>query len=187
MTDPASDEISNELLLRVRRHSSEAFETLYLRCSRRLYGFFLTLLANRAEAEDLTQETFVRLWEKRRLYKPTERPQVYVFSIARNLYIDRIRALKIRSDRRPPQIPPAAGPEHEESLSELQRALLHGLHELDPELREVYLMSRQEGLAYREIASILGLSVKTIESRMQRTLESLRKFMAPYLEGFYSS
>jgi RNA polymerase sigma-70 factor (ECF subfamily) len=155
----------------VRRHKDFITNYLY-----RYTGDFRT-------AEDLAQETFLRVFRKIPDYNASAKFTTWLYTIATNLAKDefkrRARHPAVRLEVQPPgagtsQIvtlaPPADGPAPEDaSAQEEMRSLVHeALDALDPETKEILVLGEVQGLAYDEIAGILGVPVGTVKSRISR-------------------
>lgn len=125
---------------------------------------------------DLAQDTFMRIWEKNMELNP-EKDVALLYKIAGDLFISHYRRERLR-DRLPKEIRFEQGtstPEEELQLKELQDTYEKVLAELPENQRVTFLMSRVEGLTYREIAERLSLSVKAVEKRVSGALARLRK------------
>jgi RNA polymerase sigma-70 factor (ECF subfamily) len=166
----------------------EAFATLYDRHARLLLNFFFKMCYDRALAEDLTQETFLRLIRHRGRYRPQATFRTYLFTVARNLLIDRHRSRKaaprsVSADVRPHEDGATIGQlleAHDRSavdrLAEREagdevRAALEKLPEAQ---RAVFVLAVDQGLKYREIADVLGVPEGTVKSRMNAATTRLR-------------
>ncbi len=130
---------------------------------------------NMQEAEDITQETFLKIWEKREtIRKETIGPLLY--KISRNLFLNSVEhtkvTLKFSSDHGDDQY--SDSPEFELEMQEFDKKLQESLSELDEKQRTVFLMNRIDDLTYAQIAENLGLSVKAIEKRMSRAMAFLK-------------
>ncbi len=143
------------------------FQRLYEGHARDVYSFALFLSGDSALADDITSETFVRVWTARDAVR-IETARAYLFAIARNLYLDALRR------RRPlapvdESLPDAApGPHAEaEGRSEL-RAVLAALQRLPEVDRAALVMRAQDGTPYEEIAAALGLSVAAAKVKVHR-------------------
>ncbi len=134
-----------------------------------VWRFVSSLERNRETAEDLTQESLLRLLRGLPDFRGESRFRTWAFAIARNVVRDHQRAIA----RRPRLVGhdgfPAAGDAHDETgdrdaalIVDLQRAIGH----LPPELREVFVLIEVSGLRYREVAEILDLAEGTVKSRM---------------------
>lgn len=127
-------------------------------------------------AEDVAQDAFVKLWETRDKIDKTS-IKAYVFTIANNLLINKLRRrqlkyrfLKLQEDRTDIQTP-----QYLMEMEEFDEKLQNAIAKLPDGAREVFLMNRLDDLKYREIAEMLGLSMKAVEKRMSRALAILRQ------------
>lgn len=127
-------------------------------------------------AEDVAQDAFVKLWETRDKIDKTS-IKAYVFTIANNLAINQLKRdqlkfkfLKLQDDKKDIKTP-----EYLLEMQEFDQKLQDTLAKVPDGAREVFLMNRIDGLKYREIADMLGLSMKAVEKRMSRALAILRE------------
>lgn len=184
MTGPPDD----ELMRAVQGGDEAAFRLLYRRYERRLLAFLIPYLGDPALAEDLLQETFLRVYRRRAAYEPRGAFRTWLFAIARNLAVDLLRrrrgfpgAAFAPQDEGvggpDPAKLPDASPDPLRALSGRQAAmrLQAALLELPEEDRTVILLSRLEGLRYHEIAEVLGSSEGAVKVRAHRALLALRK------------
>jgi RNA polymerase sigma-70 factor (ECF subfamily) len=145
-----------------------------------VYRYLYRLARNRHDAEDLLQETFVRLWRKRGQFRGDGSFAGYVRRIAYRTYLNaRARlargngSVPIRAAQEPPD--DRNGPAEQAGRADLERFLLMRVREavdaLPDSLREPFVLFRYEGLMLKEIASILGISTKAVENRVARALK----------------
>jgi RNA polymerase sigma-70 factor (ECF subfamily) len=185
MTQERTDE---ELLAAYQQGDPGAFEGLLRRHRAPLFTFLLRMLGDREKAEDLAQETFLRIVKGAQAWEHRARFQTWLFTIARNLCVDRARRDRFRRadsldaqgpDDEPPlvdsvpgrEIDPARGAES----ARLRPLLMKALLSIPQEQREVFVLREQAGIPFREIAEILGVNENTAKSRMRYALEGLRK------------
>jgi RNA polymerase sigma-70 factor (ECF subfamily) len=178
------DSLQPEVLARIRTGDREAFELLFRAWYPRLADYAARLLASRDAAEDAVQEVFVAVWGRReRLPEGTKLP-AYLHRAVKNRALNQIRSYKTsnrwleQEDHQVAVIPVGVT---EMENEELNRALKGALDNLSPRGREVFLLSRHQGLTYPQIADTLGISVKTVETLMSRALKSLREQLLPRL------
>jgi RNA polymerase sigma-70 factor (ECF subfamily) len=179
-----------ELMLEASRGSREAFERLVDRWQGRLVGFFLRQGGDRELAEDCTQEVFVRLYRARDRYTPDARFATFLFTIARNHWIDVARARQVRPDLQPTgssddegedplnrlpsqEVPPPAQAVLADDLTRLRAALTR----LPETLREVVQLGVIEALPYAEVSAILSIPVGTVKSRVHAAVQTLRSLL----------
>lgn len=126
-------------------------------------------------AEDIAQDTFLKIWEKRhQIKKETVKP--LLFKIAYNLFINRVQHQKV-SFKFAEQIKTEkthVAADYELEMAEFDAKLQRALASLDERNRTVFLMNRIEDFTYTQIAEQLGLSVKAVEKRMEKALSFLR-------------
>ena len=180
-----------ELLAAYQQGDPGAFETLLRRHRAPLFTFLVRMLGDRERAEDLAQETFLRIVKGAQAWERRARFQTWLFTIARNLCVDHARRDRFRRaesldaqgpDGDPPlaesvqgnEIDPGRGAESERLRPLLQKALLS----LPAEQREVFVLREQAGLPFREIAEMVGVNENTVKSRMRYALLALRKALA---------
>lgn len=176
----SSDE---ELMLALKGGDRAAFEALYRRYRDRLYAFLVRHIGDSATAQDLFQETFLRVLRARARYQPRAPFATWLFTIARNLYLDSVKragiprtsseleaALHAAPDPRPD---PLQALEEREADALLRRAVAS----LAEEDRAILVLSRFEGFRYRQIAEILGISEDAVKVRAHRALQALRQIL----------
>lgn len=172
--------------VRLRRGDPDAFDALLTRYQSRLYRYLLRLTGNTAVAEDLFQETWLKMithihrYDERRPFEP------WLYSVARNLAIDHLRKAAPESldepsetgEARIAQIGADAPGSLERLLEEERRGLLERrLEELPALYREALSLRFEEEMTFEEMAEVLSAPVPTVKSRVQRALSTLRKRM----------
>src|SRR5215472_5336196 len=172
---PPEERADADLLLAVGGGDrDEALPELYRRYERRLYGLGLRLLGDRGLAEELVQETFVRVWRTADRFDP-QRGTVaaFLFAIARRLAIDLWR----RPSSRPfePESEPVVSPETEFDQVLLQVVIGDALDSLSDSHRQVLELSYRSDLTQAEIARQLGISLGTVKSRSYHALRAFRR------------
>jgi RNA polymerase sigma-70 factor (ECF subfamily) len=170
------------LLARVANADRDAFEVLYRRYVRSIFGFALRRLRDRSQAEEVTQETFTAVWRSAQSYRP-ERGSAggWLYTVARNAIVDRMRR-NGRADvtaELPELTSPEGGPD--EQAEEAYRAwrVHRALEELNPNERKVIELAYWSGLSQSEVASHLGQPLGTVKTRTRSALARL----AEVLEG----
>ena len=151
------------------------FSSLYRQYAPDVYRFALYLSGDAATAEDITSETFVRLWTARDLRVATVR--VYLLAIARNLYRQSLRTKRREVPLDPGLSDPFANPEKATSENERLLWLMNQLLTLPDVDRAALLMRTQHDMSYAEIAASLNISVATAKVRVHRaTLKLARRW-----------
>ena len=167
-----------DLLRRVAEQADvSAFRELYQTYGPRVKAYMMRQGADAGTAEDLAQETLLTVWRRAALYS-AERgtAATWIFTIARNLRIDRLRREMPWQELPPDDEKPAAEPLADEVLSakERQTRVRAALADLPPEQREVVVLSYIEGLAHGAIAERLDLPLGTVKSRMRIAYQRIR-------------
>jgi RNA polymerase sigma-70 factor (ECF subfamily) len=162
------------------RGDEVAFQALVERWERPVFAFLVRMLGSREEAQDVGQETFLRLCREAERYQPRGQFRSWLFRIAGNLARTRLRRRKIIrwvTFERSVHDRPAPGPPVGEELErEERRTLLNrALAELPARQRETLLLRHDLGMSQREIAAALGTSESAVESLLQRALGTLRR------------
>jgi len=168
----------------LRRRDPDVLDRLIEQYQQRLYRYLIFLTANAALADDLFQETWVRVLERGHQYNAKNKFESWLFTIARNLVIDVSRRKKMASldDMGGPESEQSYDPPDDRAQSALQmlvsreneQAVQLSLLKIPPYYREVLLLRFQEELPLEEIASVLATPVSTVKSRLYRGLEALK-------------
>ena len=167
----------------LRERDMQLVADLVERCQHRLVRYLLYLTGRREYAEDLAQETWVRVLQRGSQYNGRQRFDPWLFAIARNLAIDYLRKKRkgvqtasLPNDRDAMLLLPTSGPSPFEAAARSEDAIrLAGqLQILSPLYREALLLRFQEDLSLPEIAQVLGAPVTTVTSRIYRGLAALR-------------
>lgn len=173
-----------ELLARIRQDSPNAFDDIFRVYYPSLVGLAESIVQQRAAAEDIAQDVLVALWRRRHALAIETSLRAYLFRATRNRALNRIRDERVRRDAAPRIAADAARPPPTDASAvqaEIEAALRAAVQTLPPRCREVFELSRVHGLAYAEIADVLGISIKTVENQMGKALRILRKHLAPWL------
>jgi len=187
---PSSDERELGWIAAVRQGDEAAFERLFLAYYDRLQAYAERYVRQPEVAEELVGNVFLRIWEQRERWEIRQSLKSYLYAAVRNhalMWLDheevvkRTRETGQREGRSPGmgQSAPAA----DEALqgSELASALAIAISRLPARPRDAYVLHRQHGLSYAEIAVELGISQKTVEIHLGRALRSLREELAVFL------
>lgn len=151
-----------------RKRPEQSFEELLRRQENRVYRTALAILGNVQDAEDQTQETFLRYLEKRPVFESPEHEKAWLLTVTRNGCISRLRSKQRQNLPLEVDIP-IPGPEEREELEEL--------FALPPEDREVLHLFYYEGYSTREIAKITGVREGTVRSRLSRARGKLKALL----------
>ena len=165
-----------ELLIRVAGGDTQALGAVYRQTRGAVYAMALGILKNAEDASDVTQDTFVKLWESAGRYRAQGSPMAWVLAIARNLALMRLRQgsrTHTMTEEEWDAIPAAADSVTAEDRAVLQSALAHLS---DPE-RQIVLLHAAGGLRHREIGQLLGLPLATVLSKYHRALKKLRALL----------
>lgn len=162
-----------ELYERFVRGDPGAFETLFLRHQREVFGWVYRIIRNQGEAEELTVETFWRIYAARARFDPTRSFGPWARRIATNVALNGLRAQR---HHEPLAFEPAApGAPDPAERAQMRRRLAAAFHRLSPKLRLVAILALVEEVPYGEIAQALGLSHEAVKSRVFRAVRKLRK------------
>ena len=174
---PAEDRHKlQQLLIHIAGGEREALAELYRRTRSAVYGLALSYLKNAHDAQDLTQDVYVQVWDCAEQYRLTGSPMGWLLAVCRNLCLMRLR----REERHAALSEEEwdAIPARECGLDADERALLQGaLASLTDEERRIVLLNAVTGLKHREIAALLELPLSTVLSKYHRALKKMRSFL----------
>lgn len=167
------------------RGDHAAFDTLFRAYYASLVGFAQSLVRERALAEELSQDVMLELWRRRESLVLQESVRAYLYQSVRNRALNHLRHERIERTRQPdlePDASMAPPPDQEVAERDIDAAVRAAIAKLPPRCREVFEASRVHGLTYGEIATTLGISVKTVEAQMGKALRILREELAPMIK-----
>lgn len=172
-----SNQTDDELMLAIQKNNDLAYTELVSRHIDKLYGYLLKLTSNTNDAEDLVQETFLRVWNKSTTYKVGKvRFSTWLFRIAHNKFIDLYRKNKFQVEVYDEQ--QLTRPmEDLRQQEEKAHALSMALGTLPENQRVAVLLSHNQGFTNPEIAIVLGSSLRAVESILARARKTLRKLL----------
>lgn len=181
-------EMAQETTVRHIPVEDSSFEALFKSNFKRLFSYALTLLRDDSHAEEIVQNVFYKIWEKKGKIDIQTSVTAYLY---RSVYNDCLNYLKHKKVKAAHALHTTLAQKNESDsatskiqLRELHEKLDTALSELPEQCRTIFQMSRFEELKYHEIASRLGISIKTVENQMGKALRILRIKLADYLPIF---
>jgi RNA polymerase sigma-70 factor (ECF subfamily) len=179
------DDPDRELVARWQGGDEKAFEELIERHQQRVYRLLYRMMGSREDAEDLTQETFLSLHRHGHRFRSESRFSTFIYRVAANAALNRRRALgrgrsrveKLKTRNDAGDDLPSAPRDPEDAMlgGELSEHVRAALETLSPALRMPVVLYDIEGLAYGEIAKVLGVAEGTVKSRIHRARQALRE------------
>jgi RNA polymerase sigma-70 factor, ECF subfamily len=175
MAPVAANQLSDgELIVRSADGDRGAFEVLYRRYARPVFGLALRRLGDRGRAEDAVQETFASIWRAARSYKPERGPGApWLYAVARNAITDRGRARTETPAEIPDEPSGDAGPAERAEAGWTSWRIHRALEELNDNERSVVELAYWSGLSQSEIAEFLGIPLGTVKTRTRAALARL--------------
>ncbi len=185
---PALVERSDEqLMLAFQKGDTQAFEMLLTRHEKGVYGFALRMLGDSMLAEEVAQESFLRIIQSASRYRAKASFRNYLYRIARNLCVDLLRKrpreprtpdLDAGSPGTPEGIPDGnPGPENYVEAAQLRSAIRRALATLPADQREAFLLKEVKGMKLQDVAAITGANLNTVKSRLRYALTRLREHL----------
>ena len=164
----------------------DLFEQVFKSHFKSLHAYACTIMRDPMPAEEIVQNIFLKLWEKKEDITIKENISVYLYRAVHNESLNYLRHRKVRSAYQSYAMRQHKQTEQEKPaekvvMKELEKKLEIALQELPEQCRTIFQLSRFEDLKYREIADKLGLSVKTIENQMGKALKLLRLKLVDFL------
>lgn len=167
-------QVDEKLLNDIAKGNRKAFEILYHNTDKAVYGFVLSILKNHQDAEDVMHDTYIKIRETAHLYTPQGKPLAWIFTIAKNVALTKLRRQKKESflnyDDMENDIDFSTCSNFEDKL-----VIENVFRILSNEERQIIMLHAVAGLKHREIASILELPLSTILSKYARSLRKLKE------------
>ena len=195
--DDAPDAAAQDLLwmARIKQGDTEALRLLIEAHQHRVIGTVAKMLGDDADAEDISQQVFIRVWKSAARYEPTAKFTTWLFKITRNLVFNELRRRKrhptrsldatLDEDDRPLQMPDPGTKAADTALldEEMQAAIQKAIEELPDVQRMAIVLRRYDDIPYEDIGEILGLSVPAVKSVLFRARTELREKLKRYLDA----
>lgn len=174
-----SDEL---LLLMMAKDSEKAFEELYIRYKNKIYSFCNFLLKSPELSRDITQDIFTMIWENRKTINSHQSFSSFLYTIARNRALNELNSVSFRekidletANRQELLI--EENMETSQILQEFHILLDKAIESLSEQRRQIFLMSRKNGLTYIEIGKRMGISPHTVQAHISNSMNSIRNFV----------
>ncbi|MBI9033174.1 MAG: RNA polymerase sigma-70 factor [Bacteroidales bacterium] len=171
------------LIARLNQGDKAALEQLFKKYYTYLCAYSARFVDSSELSEEIVQEVFVKLWEKRQDIVIRSSIKSYLFKSVHNFAINQYHQQKVRDNYKSTYEEPAMFDEVHELLigQELEAGLQKAMRKLPEKRREIFELSRIQGLKYKEIADQLNISIKTVEGQISKALIQIRKSLKDYL------
>lgn len=183
MSSPSSTN-DRILLVKLRDGNEKAFDYFYQKYSLQIYRKIYKMTKVPAMSEELLQDVFVRIWDKRHLIDPDKPFKSYLYQIAQNIIYDFYR--KVAREERLKNEIKAIFDEAENftedgiNLKDTKQILSHAIENLPPQQKLVFTLCKIEGKTYDEVSTTLGISNSTINGHIVKATKSIKNFMFKY-------
>lgn len=175
-----------ELQLQIARYGNEqAFSALFRLLYDRLLRFCMQYVYSREAAEEIVSDVFVKIWNRRKELMNITNLEVYLFVAVKNHalnYLQQYSSLRVTPiDTGFSQLSGPADPEREMEWKEMRLQLDHEVNKLPDQCRKVFKLIKEEGFKYKDVAEILNISSRTVETQLYRAVRRLNEALSPYL------
>jgi RNA polymerase sigma-70 factor (family 1) len=169
------------LLIKLTNHDHRSFHELYDRFSVHLYANILRMVRDRDLAQEILQDVFVKVWEKRNLIDPEKPFASYLFQIAKNLVYDHFRKLalnkKLETHLVANSIDTYSHIEEELIYKESNQLFLDAVDKLSPQRKQVFTLCKLEGRSYHEVGNLLQISTSTVSDHLLKSNKFIKAQM----------
>ncbi len=166
------------LILELRRGNAKAFELLYKQYHARLFNFSLKIIRNKQDAEGMVQEVFIAVWENREKLDEKKSFGGFIFSIAKHKALNRIKhniSRKVYLEYMQMENHVQNDMVSDIESRELMDYLIKTIQELPDKTKQIFLLSRNEGLTYKQIASRLDVTEDVVDHEIRKSLKHIRE------------
>lgn len=167
--------------------NENAFDMLFTSFYPKAKSFLLSMLNNEDEAEDLAQDTFVRLWQNKEHMRDVQNLNAYIYQTVKHIlysYLEKRKDIFMTEIEGAADIPSTDEIETLVYTHELEEMLNKTIDNMPPQRKQIFCMSRKQGLSIEEISLKLGISKRTVETHISLALSSLRKVMLAFFVFF---
>jgi RNA polymerase sigma-70 factor (family 1) len=167
-----------------------AFATLFKLFYPKLVDFSVRIVHSKEHGEEIVSDVFVTIWQNRKSIEKINHVQAYLYSSVRNSSLNFIKARHLHTEGLPEThdtdiryfAHQSFDPEKELELQELQVQMRSAIESLPLQCKAVFKLIKEDGLKYKEVADVLHISTRTVETQLVRALKRLESVMSPYIE-----
>lgn len=179
-----------DLFSRLKDNDLSAFNEIYNIYSKKILNFAYSFSISLEDAEEIVQDTFVKLWKKREYLDLSKSAEALIFVIAKNLVLNKIKEYSVDRERLKSyfnSLEERLDSSLEEKLNfkEIESILNEIIEELPEKRKEIFKLNRFKGLTYKEIAKFLDVSPGTVEKQMKKALETINEKFGAYVKLFF--
>jgi RNA polymerase sigma-70 factor (ECF subfamily) len=183
-----SDNTGKLLLQQVASGNEQAFSSLYHHYNPRIYSAAMHYLKNETLAEEIVQEVFLKIWQRREKMAAVESPDDYIFIIARNSIFTHLHkhALEITFRKKSAYLQAASVNDADYPARQRQYDLLlqTAVQQLPEQRKRAYLLAKEQGLSHKQIATMLGISSLTVKKQVALANRQVRAYINQHLHSF---
>lgn len=167
----------------IKRGDDAAFEAMFSAYGIRLCAFAFRWTRSRAAAEEIVQEVFLNIWMNHEKFEPAGTVKTYLFRAVKNRVVNYERHRRIEEKYEEviglsDELQESPAVDVQVGDKEMRVAVVNAIETIPDRAREIFLLNREQGLSYTEIAGLLGITVKTVEYHMARSFAHLRAALA---------
>ena len=179
--------IIGQLQEQVRNSDQKAFKDLYCLCFARLFNFAILYVHKKEIAEELVNDVMVKLWNKRQAITEIQHLETYLFVAVRNHSLNYLSTysnyhIAIEPEGTEAKVINLNDPQQQLEWKEISFQLDRTIGQLPDQCRTVFKLIREEGLTYKQVAEILNISPRTVETQLFRAIKKLDKALEAYRE-----
>ncbi len=181
-----SEDRNLHLKMQIAKGNESAFRELFDLFFPLITQFVFSLIKSKDAATDITDDIFIRLWNKRTEIEKIENLKVYLYKAAKNASLNYISRSAGRNVHEPfddisVQLKDESNPEQMMITAEMARKIIEAVNSLPPRCKIIFKLVREDGLKYKEVAEILNLSAKTVDAQMVIAVSRIREAMKSHL------
>ena len=180
----------NQLVEKIQQGDKSAFAEIYKAHFYGLCDFSYRYIKSQAVCEELVQDLFLYIWQNRREWNPSGTVKSYLYKSIKNRSLDYLKHKRVQNEfanQQREEVEYTTVTQDNLRLHKSEDQLIKSIHlaieSLPDQRKMIFKMSREDGLTYREIAEVLEISVKTVETQMGRSLKTLREHLSKYIPG----
>lgn len=172
-----------KLLNAVRTGDSAAFNAIYHLYRQKIHGYAYHFTRNHEEAEELTQDTFVKVWENRKKIDAEKNFEAFLYTLIKNNFLGALRKKareKSYQNENCKNEQSFNAIEEQLDVKESKRIAEEAIEQLSPQVKKIYLLSRNDHHTHEEISQLMGISKNTVNNHLKKSLGIMRRYFKTY-------